>query len=130
MKTISSLSQIRDSALIDFSLMAQYQSHTPETLSYMKEYLRTFHQTKDVFLEFRTSKATRAGANRHDRELREIMATQRANALPINCAAQRRRHADQEKRQRNASSADFIQRENHFNFIKMHYLSHFESHVR
>ena len=74
--------------------MAQYQSHTPKTLSYMKEYLRTFHQTKDVFLEFRTSKATRAEANRHDRELREIMATQRANAPPINSVAQRRRHAD------------------------------------
>ena len=118
------------SALIDFSLMAQYQSHTPETLSYMKEYLRTFHGTKDIFLEFRTSKATRAEANRQDRELRQHLAAQRANALPSNSAAKRRRYADQEKRQRNASRADFIQRENHFNFIKMHYLSHFESHVR
>jgi len=46
------------SALVDFSLMAQYRSHTPDTLSYMERYLQTFHRTKDLFLEFRTSKAT------------------------------------------------------------------------
>jgi len=52
------------SALVDFSLMAQYRSHTPGTLSYPERYLLTFHQTKDIFLEFRTSKPTRAEANR------------------------------------------------------------------
>jgi len=57
------------SALVDFSLMAQYRSHTPDTLSYPERYLLTFHQRKDIFLEFRTSKATHAEANRHDREL-------------------------------------------------------------
>jgi len=62
------------SALVDFTCMAQYCSHTPDTLSYMKSYLQTFHQTKDIFLEFRTSKATRAQAYRQDRELRELMA--------------------------------------------------------
>ncbi|RPB03037.1 hypothetical protein L873DRAFT_1654530, partial [Choiromyces venosus 120613-1] len=40
-------------SLIDFSLMAQYRSHTPETLRYMEQYLRTFHETRDIFLEFR-----------------------------------------------------------------------------
>jgi len=47
------------SVLVDFSLMAQYRSHTPDTLSYMESYLQIFHRTKDIFLEFRTSKATR-----------------------------------------------------------------------
>src|SRR5205807_6416026 len=120
----------RVSALIDFSLMAQYWSHTPETLSYMEKYLLLFHQTKDVFLEFRPSKATRAEANRQDRELREHMANQHARAPPSHSAAKRRRLADEERRQRIDQRADFIQRENHFNFIKMHYLSHFGSHVR
>ena len=32
-------------SLLDFSLMAQYRSHTPETLEYMNEYLRKFHAT-------------------------------------------------------------------------------------
>jgi len=59
------------SALVDFSLMAQYCSHTPDTHCYLERYLLPFHQTKDIFLEFRTSKATPAEANRQDRELRE-----------------------------------------------------------
>jgi len=54
--------------------MAQYRSHTPDTLSYLESYLQTCHGTKDIFLEFRTSKATRTRADRQDRELRELMA--------------------------------------------------------
>ena len=38
------------SMLVDFSLMAQYRSNTPDTLSYMESYLQTFHQTKDIVL--------------------------------------------------------------------------------
>ena len=45
-------------------------------------------------------------------------------------AAQRRRQADQNRLERVNRRADLIQRENHFNFIKMHYLSHFASHLR
>ena len=62
--------------LVDFSLMTQYRSHTPDTLAYMQRYLQTFHHTKDIFLEFRTSKSTRAEVNRQDRELRILMANQ------------------------------------------------------
>jgi len=51
------------SALVDFTLIPQYRSHTPDTPSYMESYLQRFHRTKDIFLEFRTSKATRAQAN-------------------------------------------------------------------
>jgi len=40
--------------LVDFSLMAQYRSHTPDTLLYMERYLQTFHRTKHIFLEFST----------------------------------------------------------------------------
>jgi len=45
-------------------------------------------------------------------------------------AAQRCRQADQNRLQRVNRRADLIQRENHLNFIKMHYLSHFVSHVQ
>ena len=37
------------SALVDFPLMAQFRSHTPDTLYYMESYLQTFHRTKDIF---------------------------------------------------------------------------------
>jgi len=118
------------SALVDFSLMAQYRSHTPDTLSYMESYLQTFHRTKDIFLEFSTSKATRTRADRQDRELRKVMADQRAKEVHHRTGANRRRQADQERVERSDRPADLIRRENHFNFIKMHYLTHFASHVR
>jgi len=118
------------SALVDFTLMAPYRSHTPDTLSYMESYLQTFHRTKVIFLEFRTLKATRAQANRQDRELRELMADQRAKEVRHRTVAHRRRLADQDRVERSDRRADLIRRENHFNSMKMHYLTHFASHVR
>jgi len=118
------------SPLVDFTLMAQYRSHTPDRLSYMESYLQTFHRTKVIFLEFRTSKGTRAQASRQDRELRELMADQRAKEVRNRTVANRRRLADQERVERSHLRADLIRRENHSNFIKMNYLTHFASHVR
>jgi len=58
------------------------------------------------------------------------MADQRAKEVRHRTAANRRRPADQERVERSDRRADLIRRENHFNFIKMHYLTHFASHVR
>src|SRR5437588_388131 len=116
--------------LVDFSLMSQYCSNTPDTLSYLENYLQTFHQTKDVFLEFRTSQATCAEANRQDRELRKSTADQRSKEAGPSTAAKCRRQADEARVERSHQWADLIRHSNHFNFIKMHYLSHFASHVR
>ena len=53
-------------SITDFYLMTQYRSHTSETVSYMQEYLRGFHETKDVFLCFQTGKkAKKAAAMTH-----------------------------------------------------------------
>ena len=38
-------------ALVDFNMMAQYRSHTPDTIAYMEDYLDLFHRMKDIFLE-------------------------------------------------------------------------------
>ena len=113
----------------DFSLMTQYRSHTPDTLAYMEKYLQAFHLTKDVFLEFRTSKSTHAEVNRQHREVRRLMANQIAQESHHISATQRRWQADQNRLHRVNRRADLIRRENHFNFIKMHYLGHFLSHV-
>ena len=107
-------------ALVDFTLMTQYRSHTPDTLAYMESYLQTFHQTKEVFLEFRTSKSTRTEVNRQDRELRRLMANQIPQEAHQISAAQRGRQADQNRLQRVNRRADLIRRENYFNFIKIH----------
>ena len=39
-------------ALVDFSMMAQYRSHTSVTMAYMEHYLDQFHRMKGIFLEF------------------------------------------------------------------------------
>jgi len=118
------------SALVDFPLMAQFRSHTPDTRYYMESYLQTFHRTKDIFLEFSTSKATRAQANRQDWEPSELMGYQRAKEVSHRTVANRSRLADQERVERSDRRADLIRRKNHFNFIKMHYLTHFASDIR
>jgi len=118
------------SALVDFSLMAQYWSHTPDTLSYMESYQQTLHRTKDIFLKFCTSKATRTQADRQDWQLRELMANQRAKEIHHRTVANHRRQADQERVKRSDRRAALIRGETHYNFIKMHYLTHFVSHVR
>jgi len=58
------------SALVALSLMAQYPSHTPDTLVYIERYLETFHQPKVIFLQLGILKATGAEANHEDRDLR------------------------------------------------------------
>jgi len=40
--------------------MAQYRSHTPDTIAYMEEYLDHFLRMKDIFMEFRVTKRTQA----------------------------------------------------------------------
>jgi len=58
------------------------------------------------------------------------MADQRAKEVCHSTVANRCRLADQERVERSDRQADLIRRENHFNFIKMHYLTHFASHVQ
>jgi len=36
-------------ALVDFNMIAQYRSHTAETITYMEDYLDTFRKMKDIF---------------------------------------------------------------------------------
>jgi len=39
-------------ALVDFNMVGEYRSHTPDTIAYMEEYLEQFHRMKYIFLEF------------------------------------------------------------------------------
>ena len=116
-------------SLIDISLMAEYRSHTPETLEYMETYLWTLHRTKEIFLEFLTTKAIHAQAERRDRELRERIANAVRNTGAAGSAPYRRRRIGEARIEGANQWAELIQRENHFNFIKMHYLNQFVQHV-
>ena len=49
--------------------MAQYCSHTPQTMGYMDQYLQKFHDSVQVFSEFRATKKDRQDAKEASREL-------------------------------------------------------------
>jgi len=51
-------------ALVDFNMMTQYRSHTPDTIAYMEEYLDQFHRMKDIFFEFPMTKRTQANVDK------------------------------------------------------------------
>ena len=113
-------------ALVNFNMMAQYRSHTAETITYMEDYLQTFHKKKDIFLEFRVSKRTRTKIDEQRRELRHDRAKTRERIAP----SKRRRIRDAEKEEESERRMDLIYGESHFNFIKIHLLSHFCDHIR
>ena len=69
-------------SLLDFTMMAQYRSHTPETISYMEEYATQFHKTKDSYLEFRISKRTQEKTDELPKELRRQRAQMRERVPP------------------------------------------------
>ena len=55
--------------ITDFCLIAQYRSHTSQTIAYIKKYLQEFHQFVHIFREFRATKADREEATQAAKEL-------------------------------------------------------------
>jgi len=113
-------------ALVDFTMMAQYRSHTPETIAYLEEYLDWFHRMKDIFLEFRVTKRTRAKFDKEQKELRYQQAQSKMRVAP----SKRRRRLKDNRDEKNELPMHMIPRESHFNFHKMHLLSHCSDHIR
>jgi len=56
-------------ALVDLSIMAQYRSHTYDTIAYMEHYLDQFQRMNGIYLEFRLTKPTLAKVNEQRREI-------------------------------------------------------------
>jgi len=91
-------------ALIDFNMMAQYQSHTPDTIAYMEDYCDQFHRIKDIFLEFRVTKRTQAKVDKQRKEIRRQRSLMREVAAP----SQRRRICDDHRDEENELRLDMI----------------------
>jgi len=108
-------------SLLDFTLMAQYRSHTPETISYMEKYATQFHEIKDIFFEFRISKRTQEKADQLRKEMRRQRAQMREPVPP----SSRRRIRDDDREEENHQGMELIYPEYNFNFVKMHLISHF-----
>jgi len=112
-------------SLLDFTIMAQYQSHTPETISYMEETATQFQETKDIFLEFCISKRTQEKAH----ELRKELWCQRAQMRARVPPSQPRWIRDDDRQEQNDQSMELIHSESNFNLLKMHLISHFRDHI-
>ena len=113
-------------ALVDFSMMAQYRSHTSDTIAYMEDYLDQFHKMKGIFLEFRVTKRTLAKVDEQRREIRH-QRTQMSQAM---APSKRRRIREGDREEEDERRMDLIHSESHFNFIKIHLLRHFSDHIR
>jgi len=106
--------------------MVQYRSHTSDTIAYMEDYLDLFHKLKDIFLEFRVTKRTQDKVDKQRNKIRR----QRALVIERVAPSLLRRMRDDNRQEENDLSLDLVRGESHFNFIKMHLLSHFCDHIR
>ena len=114
-------------ALVDFSLMTQYRSHTAETLAYMEQYLCEFHDTKDIFAQFRAFKQVREKAEKERKGIIERLTKE----IPAEYNSRSRRERLQEIHEEATDAAQHIlETESHFSFPKMHLLNHFFDQVR
>jgi len=107
-------------------MMAQYRSHTPDTIVYMEDYLDQFHRMKDIILEFRVTKRTQAKVDKQRKEIRG----QRAVIRERVAQSQWRRMRDDDRDEEDELRMYMIHGESHFNFIKIHLLSHFCDQIR
>jgi len=113
-------------ALVDFSTSAQYRSHMSDTIAYMEHYLDQFHRMKVIFKEFRVTKCTLAKVDEQRREIRH----QRTHMSQPVAPSKRRRIPDDIREEEHERHMGLIHHESHFNFIKIHLLSHFSDHIR
>ena len=106
--------------------MAQYRSHTAETITYMEDYLDTFQKKKDIFVEFRVTKRIRPKIDEQRREL----PNDRPKTRERIAFSKWRRKRDARREQETEQHMDLIFCESHFNFLKMDLLSDFCDHIR
>jgi len=112
--------------LVDFSMMAQYRSHTSDTIAYMEYYLDQFHGMKDLFLEFQVTKPTLAKVDEQGWEIRH----QRTQMSQPVAPTKGRQSSDNNREEEHERRIELIHRELHFNFIKIHILSHWSDQIR
>ncbi|KAL0630702.1 hypothetical protein Q9L58_010450 [Maublancomyces gigas] len=116
-------------ALVDFQLVTQYLSHTETTLSYMASYLAKFEKYRDVFLEFRITKIGKARALRATQVLRQHQNFVSATSQRLPPSKKRKREVE-DKLERDEEMQHVLRNDSHFNFIKMHLLTHFAANIK
>ncbi|KAF8427654.1 hypothetical protein BGX38DRAFT_1278673 [Terfezia claveryi] len=116
--------------ITDFILIAQYKVHTPGTIQLMKDYLEDIHKYKELFLRFRASKSSKAAATLASKDLRaehlRLLASDESHP-----ATQTKRRKLQHELQEEAEELvhDMLTSGAHYNFPKMHLISHFADQI-
>jgi len=110
-------------SLLDFTMIAQYRSHTLENISYMEAYETQFNKPKDTLLQFGISKQTQENADELHQELRHQRAQMSQRVPP----SQQRRIRDDDREEENSQFMELIPSEYNFNFVKTHLISHFRA---
>ena len=95
----------------------------------MEQYLYDFHRYKVVFQEFWSTKKTRQEADANNEQLRLNLEREfrEAGQMP---AVKRRRLLDESRLDRTDKREEIFQNKSHFNFIKLHLLVHYCSHIQ
>jgi len=113
-------------ALAEFNMMAQYRSHMSETIACVEDYLDRFHKMKNIILEYRVTKCTEAKIDEQRKKLRHHSGQTSEHIAP----SKWRRNLDADWEEHNERHIDMMYSESHFNFIKIHLISHFSDDIR
>ncbi|KAG0133447.1 hypothetical protein HOY82DRAFT_538187 [Tuber indicum] len=108
-------------SIVDFTLMSQYTSHTNETIQYFEQFLKAFHDHKDIFKEYRKDKQTMRKVGEVSTRIRgENSEVFNQHRLSVATAAKRRWIADEQRRDLDGIVADIYDEDVDFNFVKIH----------
>ena len=116
--------------LTDFALLSRYRSHSESTVQYMQNYLQRFHDTKDVFLKFQASKASKGKADIVLRELTAQNSERNEQEKQNECTAAQKAHTlAADKHERACLVNEALVEDSYFNFPKIHLLSHWADQI-
>jgi hypothetical protein len=117
--------------LIDFHLILQYRSHDKHTIDKARAFLDDFHRHKDVFLLYRAGKTTSASAaSLRTMLLKNAEYTRKADPVFKRLSkVAKQRKIDADKKDVDTQVAAHMRAHSSFDFVKMHYLSHFTDHI-
>jgi len=111
----------------DFHLLCQYRQHTDETIEYTVRQLERFHAEKEVFLRFRAGKKAKGLARMEKANLASEQ--RRQSALDLITSAQIRKLREADREEREALEEEILTGNSHFNFPKIHMLSHYTEQI-
>ena len=116
--------------LTDFHLLAQYRSHTPQTIGYMRTYLTKFHETKGVFLKYRAGKVqsqkAKLAVKEHSSASRQEISAARTKGTS---KTQLNKLSKDLRLEHELLKKDILEEGSHWNFPKMHMLTHYAEQI-